>query len=332
MDTEGTAIYGGGSDLGLGIRPFVRDEESSFGWQITPFVGLHGLGTYDGATGGLLNQFGITSRLEFQLPHGILLIVANQFSHFNSLEFKIEDVEIDPGVEQDVLKNGLMVDFPLWSAKSLYANGFVVDTRFLQDAAVDNYQTFGAGLSLRGGCVSLNGYISRDFAKTTAPERRRRSRLLNVARPRPGRTRPRLPSHPGPGLILSLRAKYYHSRAGGGRHTQTEGYGGRQAGTCSLCSIYNPKSAMELTLIPDPCLPTADYRLPTTGNRRTCHPPHHVDTPSRAVMPLNGHTEKDRVPSPVPPATKITHFFGWEVEETIAGLMRDLARRDATGE
>ena len=164
MDTEGTAIYGAGSDLGLGIRPFVRDEESGFGWQITPFVGLHGLGTYDGATGGLLDQFGVANRLEFQLPHNILLIVANQFSHFNSLEFKIEDVEIDPEVEQDVLKNGLMVDFPLWCAKSLYANGFAVDTRFLQDAAVDNYQTLGAGLSLRGDSMSLNGYISRDFA------------------------------------------------------------------------------------------------------------------------------------------------------------------------
>jgi hypothetical protein len=31
-------------------------------------------------------------------------------------------------------------------------------------------------------------------------------------------------------------------------------------------------------------------------------------------------------------ATKIAHFFGWEVKETIAGLMKDLARRDDTGE
>jgi hypothetical protein len=164
MDTEGTAIYGGGGDLGLGIRPFVRDEQSRFGWQITPFAGLFGVGTYDGATGGLLNQFGIASRLEFQLSHDILLLVANQFTHFSSLELKIEGVEIDPMVEQNVLKNGLMVDFPLWAAQSLYANGFAVDTRFLQDAAIDNYQTLGAGLSLRHDLVSLHLYVSRDFA------------------------------------------------------------------------------------------------------------------------------------------------------------------------
>ena len=164
MDTEGTAIYGGGADLGLGIRPFVRDEESNFGWQITPFVGLQGVGTYDGAAGGLLNEFGIASRLEFQLPRGIQLIVANQFSHLGSLKLKIQDVNIDPKVEQDVLKNALMVDFPLWADKSLYANGFFVDTRFLQDAAMDNYQTLGAGLSLRDDSMSLNVYVSRDFA------------------------------------------------------------------------------------------------------------------------------------------------------------------------
>jgi hypothetical protein len=34
----------------------------------------------------------------------------------------------------------------------------------------------------------------------------------------------------------------------------------------------------------------------------------------------------------VPVATKMAHFFGWEVEETIAGLRKDLARRDDTGE
>ena len=164
MDAEGTAIYGGGADLGLGIRPFVRDEESGFGWQITPFVGLQGVGTYDGATGGLLDQFGIANRFEFQLPHGIQLIVANQFSHLSSLKLKIQDVNIDPKVQQDVLKNALMVDFPLWAAASLYGNAFVADTRFLQNAAIDNYQTLGAGLALRHDSMSLNVYVSRDFA------------------------------------------------------------------------------------------------------------------------------------------------------------------------
>jgi len=43
------------------------------------------------------------------------------------------------------------------------------------------------------------------------------------------------------------------------------------------------------------------------------------------------HRKGDRFPS-VPVATKIAHFLGWEVKETIAGLMRDPARRDDTGE
>ncbi len=34
----------------------------------------------------------------------------------------------------------------------------------------------------------------------------------------------------------------------------------------------------------------------------------------------------------MPVATKIAHFLGWEVEETIAGRLKDLIRRDDTGE
>jgi hypothetical protein len=67
----------------------VRDEASSFGWQITPFAGVQAVGTYDGATGGLLDQFGIANRFELQLPHGIQLIMANQFSYLSSLKLKI---------------------------------------------------------------------------------------------------------------------------------------------------------------------------------------------------------------------------------------------------
>ena len=165
MDAAGTAIYGGGGDLGLAIRPIVRDEENNFlGWQITPFAGLQGVGTYDGTTGGLLDQFGVANRLEFQLPHGIQLIVASQYSHLSSLKLKIEGVNINPKVQQDVLKNALMVDFPLWPAASLYGNGFFADTRFLQSAAIDHYETLGAGLSFRHDSMSLNLYVSRDFA------------------------------------------------------------------------------------------------------------------------------------------------------------------------
>jgi hypothetical protein len=164
LDTEGTAIYGGGGNLGLGIRLLVRDEENPVGWQITPFLGGQGVGTYDGATGGLLSQYGVTSRFELDLGNDIQLIMANQFSHLGSMKLEIEDVNIDPKVKQNVLKNGLMLDVPVWRAASLYANGFFVDTRFLEDAAIDHYETLGGGFSLRSDAVSLNVYLSHDFA------------------------------------------------------------------------------------------------------------------------------------------------------------------------
>lgn len=164
-DTEGTEIFGGGLDLGMGIRPAVRDQSSTFGWQVTPFAGLHAIGSYDGATAGLLDQFGIANRLELGLFNDIILVIANQFSYIESTKITIEDVQIDPEVAQQVFKNGLMVDIPLSSVQPLYINGFIVDTRFLEDASIKNYQTVGAGFSIRRKGISFEAYISRDFAR-----------------------------------------------------------------------------------------------------------------------------------------------------------------------
>jgi hypothetical protein len=164
LDAEGTAVYGGGLDLGLGIRLASRGEGERFGWQVTPFAGLHAIGTYDGANGGLLDQFGIANRFEFMLTQDVQLVVANQFSYYDSLKLKIQDVEIDPQLKQQVVKNALLLDTPLGSAKWFHVNGFVADTRFLEDVAVDNYQTVGAGLSMRKGHTSLNVCASYDIA------------------------------------------------------------------------------------------------------------------------------------------------------------------------
>lgn len=164
MNEEGTAIYGGGMDLGLGIRLASRGENDRFGWQVTPFAGLHGLGTYDGASGGLLDHFGIANRFEFMLNQDVQLVVASQFSYYDSVKLKIEEVEIDPEINQQVVKNAVMLDTPVGSAKWLHVNGFAMDTRFLKDVAVDGYQTVGGGLSMRKGHTSLNGYVSYDIA------------------------------------------------------------------------------------------------------------------------------------------------------------------------
>lgn len=51
---------------------------------------------------------------------------------------------------------GLMFEAPLFSLKSLYARGYLTDTRFLQEAQFDNYQTFGSGLSYRLTRFSLS--------------------------------------------------------------------------------------------------------------------------------------------------------------------------------
>ena len=163
-DIEGTEIYGAGMDLGLGIRLVVRDEVNRFGWQVTPYAGLQGIGSYDGATAGLMDQFGITNRFEFELRENVLLVIANQFSFFDSLKIEIEGVSVDPELEQQILKNGVMLDVPFPGSSLVHLNGFLVDSRFLEDVVIDNYQTVGGGLSFRGQSKALNIYVSRDIA------------------------------------------------------------------------------------------------------------------------------------------------------------------------
>lgn len=162
-DTEGTEIYGVGGDIGLGIRLVPRGAEDDFGWQLTPYTGLYGLGSHDGATGGLLDHFGLSNRFEFKLTRDSSLIIANQFAYYDSLEIEIDNVKIDPDLEQMVVKNGIMLDVPAPWGTTIYHNFFVSDTRFLENAAIDNYQTAGAGFSIRDKKVSLNAYFSYDF-------------------------------------------------------------------------------------------------------------------------------------------------------------------------
>jgi hypothetical protein len=163
-DSEGTEVYGVGGDLGLGIRPFARAEDEVFGWQITPFAGLHGVGSYDGAMAGLLDQFGISNRFEFHFASDVTLVFASQYAHYDSLKLEIESVKIDPDLNQQVVKNGLMIDGPVTPVPTMYLNAFVMDTRFLENVAVDAYQTVGGGLAFRKPRSSIHLSFAYDVA------------------------------------------------------------------------------------------------------------------------------------------------------------------------
>lgn len=161
-DTEGTAIYGVGGDLGLGIRLVPRAADERFGWQLTPFTGLYGVGSYDGATGGLLNHFGISNRFEFRCFKELTLVFASQYAYYDSLKLEVDNVKIDPKLKQQVVKNGLLLDIPV--VNKMYLNASIIDTRFLKNVVIDSYQTLGTGLSFRGEKLSFNLNVNYEVA------------------------------------------------------------------------------------------------------------------------------------------------------------------------
>ena len=159
---EGTDFYGVGADIGLAFRPVLRVGDDRFGWQVTPYGGAHGIGSVDGVTAAAISQYGLINRFEWRLFERALLSVVTQYTSFDNVTIKIDEYELTAPVDQNILKNGLMYDVPVFSLRSLFANAYVIDTRFLEEAKTDNYQTYGGGLSYRLKKFSLNAYVSFD--------------------------------------------------------------------------------------------------------------------------------------------------------------------------
>ena len=92
-------------------------------------------------------QAGATNTIDFRINRRLILCVVNQYSTHKSISLALGDVEFDPQINQQILKNGLRIVSPL--AKRLVGDFFVVDTRLLKEAAVDQFYTLGASLSFK---------------------------------------------------------------------------------------------------------------------------------------------------------------------------------------
>ena len=163
ISIEGTDFYGLGLDAGFAIRPVLRTGEDRFGWQITPFIGGSAVGSIDGVTGALVYHYGLNNRFEMRLFERSLLSFVTQYSPFGNLTLNYDDYNLNANVDQEILKNGLRIEVPLFSLKSLYCNVSIIDTRFLEEAKSDNYQTFGTGLGYYGKRFSVNANVGFDY-------------------------------------------------------------------------------------------------------------------------------------------------------------------------
>ncbi len=140
-------IYGVGLNLGVPIRIEIMDKTNPWNWRLTPLLGISARGSKDLAGGGVIWMGGLTNTVDYRVNSKLILGLVNQFTTHQSIAVKYGSTKFDPKIDQQILKNGLRAVTPLTSR--LIGDVFVIETNFLQDAAVESFTTFGGSLSFR---------------------------------------------------------------------------------------------------------------------------------------------------------------------------------------
>ncbi|MBX3376386.1 MAG: hypothetical protein KF678_05220 [Phycisphaeraceae bacterium] len=160
---EEADVFHVGFAAGLPIRLVLPEEKKGVLWQVTPFLSSGASGSEDIAAGGLIVGGGVANYVGWRLTDSFTLGVANQISFYRGrpVEFG-KDFELDPGVRQSILKNGVKGTLALGESWGLY--GGVSYTNFLDDASIEEWWTpeLGVTFSNKAGTGFLVG-ISGDF-------------------------------------------------------------------------------------------------------------------------------------------------------------------------
>lgn len=147
VKVSGAQIGGVGGTIALPITVHLMSKDNPWNWRITPSAGLGARVSVDLAGGAALWQAGISNTLDFKVAPKLVVGVVNQISEHKSIAIDQGDFHFDPKIDQQILKNGLRLVAPL--TRRVIADFFVIDTRFLKDASVKSFQTYGGSLSLR---------------------------------------------------------------------------------------------------------------------------------------------------------------------------------------
>jgi hypothetical protein len=145
LTLEGAKVYGIGLNLGLPYRVLIMDRSSPWNWRVTPSVGTDVRGSEDLASGAALWDAGLTSSVDYRVNSKLIVCMINQLTHYSSFRVTYGSYSFDPDIRQEILKDGVRCVTPL--TPRLIGDVFVIDTRFLKDAAVKSFETYGGSLS-----------------------------------------------------------------------------------------------------------------------------------------------------------------------------------------
>ena len=135
LDIAGSRVYGGGGQLGVPFKLY-SNAEAERTWVLTPNVGIEGRGGIDIASGNIMLE---------------------------SLTLKYDDIEFKPDIDQWIVKNEIAFDLQMnaWSVLS----ASLTDTRFLNEAAIDDYQDLEIGLAATTGSFwTISTFARHTFA------------------------------------------------------------------------------------------------------------------------------------------------------------------------
>lgn len=160
-DIEGSTVFGFGLGVAVPIKAILRTKGNPWYWQITPFGGANVSGSADFAAGGMLANGGIVSLLAHDFGRATLSM-GNQLTVHEGIPITVDDYKFDPGVSQQILKNGVKLDVPF--ARRWIFDVYGIHTKFVENAAVDQYFTFGTGIGYKripkpGSGKKASGYI-----------------------------------------------------------------------------------------------------------------------------------------------------------------------------
>lgn len=138
------SIYGGGLNLGYTHKVFMKSDDKPFRWNVTPSAGFFLRESSDLNQGSWVYNLGLSSSFAYRLNQNWIINFGNSISlAWNSGRKDYPDPMRD---DQQVLINGIQL---FYLAGRWTHFGYVVDTRFLRDSFIDNYQSYALGTGYR---------------------------------------------------------------------------------------------------------------------------------------------------------------------------------------
>lgn len=137
-------VYGGGLNLGYAHKVFMKSDGKPYRWKVTPSAGIFMRESSDLNQGAWVYNVGLSSSWARRVTGNWIVNVGNSISlSWNSGRKDYPDPIRD---EQQVMINGVQL-FYLAGRWTYY--GYVMDTRFFQDAALNNFQSYAGGAGFK---------------------------------------------------------------------------------------------------------------------------------------------------------------------------------------